>query len=151
MTQVFFCFIKDFDQNLKDYFSLFQDVLLDNYKQNLSCLIIETNLEAHIWNIKEYGADIDMDEVIEQFQLLSVEEIPAKIQELDMGIYDVFDLMDSLYFTKEEYQKLFQALGKENCMVMEHMLMKAYGIIDMQDLKMEKPWILPFLLYVQEL
>ena len=59
--------------------------------------------------------------------------------------------MDSLYFTKEEYQKLFQALGKENCMVMEHMLMKAYGIIDMQDLKMEKPWILPFLLYVQEL
>lgn len=151
LTQVFFCFIKDFDQNLKDYFSLFQDVLLDNYKQNLSCLIIETNLEAHIWNIKEYGADIDMDEVIEQFQLLSVEEIPAKIQELDMGIYDVFDLMDSLYFTKEEYQKLFQALGKENCMVMEHMLMKAYGIIDMQDLKMEKPWILPFLLYVQEL
>lgn len=151
LTQTFLCFIKDFDQGLQDYFLLFQETLLDNYKQNLSHLIVEMSSEENIWNIKEYGADIDMDEVVEQFQSLSVEEIPAKIQELDMGIYDVFDLMDSLYFTKEEYQKLFQAFGKENCMVMGHMLGKAYGIMDIQDMEMEKPWIIHFLSYVHNL
>ena len=105
LTQAFFCFIKDFDTDLQTYFSLFQDDLLENYRQNLSHLIIENEFEEDVWNIKEYGANIDMDTIMEQFQWLPVEEIPASIQEMDMGIYDVFDLMDSLYLTKEEYQK----------------------------------------------
>ena len=86
---------------------------------------------------------------MEQFQWLPVEEIPASIQEMDMGIYDVFDLMDSLYLTKEEYQKLFHAFGKEDCMVMERMLIKAYGIMDIQDMDIEKPWIESLLTFIK--
>ncbi|MDM8292617.1 DUF6179 domain-containing protein [Faecalicoccus pleomorphus] len=149
LTQAFFCFIKDFDTDLQTYFSLFQDDLLENYRQNLSHLIIENEFEEDVWNIKEYGANIDMDTIMEQFQWLPVEEIPASIQEMDMGIYDVFDLMDSLYLTKEEYQKLFHAFGKEDCMVMERMLIKAYGIMDIQDMDIEKPWIESLLTFIK--
>ena len=91
--------------------------------------------------IKEYGSVEDLGPLFNEIYKISVDQLPDLFQKYDLGIYDLMDVLDQLCFSKEEYQKLFSGLGKDNCKMIKTVLYKVYHGMPLEELYDENGWI----------
>lgn len=135
-------FFSTFDQEVLEYFSRFKRNLLDSFLRNIHHLIIyQKRLEEERWMIKEYGSVEDLGPLFNEIYKISVDQLPDLFQKYDLGIYDLMDVLDQLCFSKEEYQKLFSGLGKDNCKMIKTVLYKVYHGMPLEELYDENEWI----------
>lgn len=142
LEKQFNLFFSAFDQEVSEYFSRFKRNLLDSFLRNIHHLVIyQKRLEEDRWMIKEYGSVEDLGPLFNEIYKISVDQLPDLFQKYDLGIYDLMDVLDQLCFSKEEYQKLFSGLGKDNCKMIKTVLYKVYHRMPLEELYDENGWI----------
>lgn len=142
LEKQFNLFFSAFDQEVSEYFSRFKRNLLDSFLRNIHHLVIyQKRLEEDRWMIKEYGSVEDLGPLFNEIYKISVDQLPDLFQKYDLGIYDLMDVLDQLCFSKEEYQKLFSGLGKDNCKMIKTVLYKVYHGMPLEELYDENGWI----------
>lgn len=141
LPKAFRSYIDRLDVDVAAYFSLFQEVLLNHYAERVDALVFQKEEQVQeVWHIQEYGQGNTQD-ALERSLCLAPEQIPQQIRQLELGVYDVFDLLDQLCFDEEEFQRLFRAFGTANCNVFAHCLLQLYDVSTLSAVSDEKEWI----------